>query len=257
MEKYGDKYSELVSRAVNHELLFHYTRMETLRFILEGGSLRLSRIDKVNDPMENERITSLWRHRIFVACFTHRTVNEDYFWRNYGNVRIVLRPEKLGSRGVFLDAECQRSVPKEPPYEKRYEWKYLKNGTDLDNFYQRDITMADVYYTDDLKRHIAEDGFEENAGLIKLRCGYDHRGRMRDWSIEAETRLRIALNIVGVPPIGDKEITDHNHIAPRSEYLYVPFPWEDIETIELSPYCSDKEKKCFASYLKSICFPRK
>ena len=124
----------------------------------------------------------------------------------------------------------------------------------MDNFYQRDITMADVYYTDDLKKHIAVDGFDENAGLIKLRCGNDAQGRMRDWSIEAETRLRIALNIIGVPPIGDKEITDHNHIAPRSEYLYVPFLWEDIETIELSPYCSDEEKERFAAYLKVIRF---
>lgn len=254
MEKYEDIYHELSVRASNHKVLFHYTRMETLPFILEEGSLRLSRIDKVNDPMENERITSLWRRRIFVACFTHTIVNEDYFWRNYGNVRIVICPERLRGRGVFLDAECQRAVPKKPSVEERCNWKYLKNGTDLDNFYQRDITMADVYYTDDLKKHIAEDGFEENAGLIKLRCGYDDQGRMRDWSIEAETRLRIALNIIGVPPIGDKEMTDHYHIAPRSEYLYVPFPWEDIETIELSPYCSDEEKERFAAYLKVIRF---
>ena len=52
-----DMYKELTESAKLHEYVYHYTNFNALKKILKNNSLRLSSLDKVNDSLENSRIS--------------------------------------------------------------------------------------------------------------------------------------------------------------------------------------------------------
>ena len=85
----SDLYNTLTTAANHHPYLYHYTNLCALKCILSNKSLSLSRLDKVNDSQENKRITSLWNSKLYVLCFTYDLNNQEYFFQNYGKIRLT------------------------------------------------------------------------------------------------------------------------------------------------------------------------
>ena len=105
-----------------------------------------------------------------------------------------------------------------------------------------DTSLADIYYTDNLESHIAKDGFESNAGLIKSKIGFDRNGVLRDWSIEEECRLRVAVRPIGFEAV--REEIFFRYPQPPFEYLFIPIN-NNILKIELFKGSSGIERKRF------------
>lgn len=83
-------YSKVLAETQKHEYLYHYTSRDSLEAILLNQSFRLSRLDLVNDPCENNRIKSVWNNRVYVGSFTNTLNNEEYFYLRIGDILIPL-----------------------------------------------------------------------------------------------------------------------------------------------------------------------
>lgn len=83
MCKKYDAYTFGIEEAKKHQKVSHYTTIDALKCILENKSLRLTRLDFVNDVYEDKRIDDLGKGKIFTACFTHRKTESNMFWNLY------------------------------------------------------------------------------------------------------------------------------------------------------------------------------
>ena len=236
-----DLYNELCRNALQYDRLYHYTSLEALDIILANRSLRLSSLIKVNDPQENKRITSIWNKKVFVACFTNTLDNSDYFFANYGKVRITFL-NKIEHSDIFFDSTLKFKVIDfhlDCKSESDLEYKSYSNDQDWCLF---DVSFADVYYTNDLDFHISSDGFESNAGLIKQKSGIDNKGISRDWSVEKESRLRVAVRPIALEAVS--EGNDFKYPKPPFDYLYISIK-NLIVKIELCDLCASTERIAF------------
>jgi hypothetical protein len=147
-----DIYSYLTKAAREHNSLHHYTTIDSLEAILGNRSIRLSRLDIVKDPVENQRINTIWNKRIFVACFTHDNHESDMFWNDY-----VKRENgvKITFNNIFNDIELYGDEKCEGvrlPKIIRADTEYSKY-CDVSDWGYYDITLADVEYTEDLDKY--------------------------------------------------------------------------------------------------------
>ena len=230
-------YNDLVERASRHKFLYHYTSLDTLKFILENKSLRLSSLCNVNDPQENKRISSLWNGKVFATCFTNSLDNADYFFRNYGKVRLTFS-NKLLQSDIFFDSMLQsKMISFHTDCNSKSNFKH--KGYDLpQDWCLFDKTFADIYYTNDLNLHISKDGYSLNAGLIKLKEGVDNKGVLCDWSIEKESRLRVAVRPIGFEAV--RKGVYFEYPKPPFDYLYFSIAGL-ITKIELCNTCTIDE----------------
>lgn len=224
-----DCYNECVEKAKSHQYLYHYTNIDALEKILENNSLRLSRIDKVNDSEENKRITSLWHSKLFLACFTYKIDNEKYFYQNYGNVRLCFKQSDLKIDTVFFNEKLNQPLKN---IMTDYNGRSDLSVREYDKFHWcvRDITISDVYYTDNFDDFKAEDGFESNAGLVKHKSGFDENGSNRNWETESETRVRVAIRPIGI----EYDFRNNKTILPPNDlqFLYIALPKIEMVTID-------------------------
>ena len=245
-----DLYTTLTKKASTYRYLYHYTSIDALEAILRNGSLRLSRLDLVNDPKENQRITSLWNSKVFVACFTNTLENELYFFKNYGKVRIILS-NNFTSPSVFFDSELTKKIPF---FKSHYN---LSTNTSLNSYEQSDdwciydTSLADIYYTDNLCSHISNDGKESNAGLIKVKQGFDKHNTMQNWTIEKESRLRVTVRPIGSEFVSNKTV--FYYPKPFFNYLFIPIR-DIIKKIEIFTECSDVEHRQFNAIVGEYLF---
>ena len=244
-----DLYLELSEKAQSHSLLHHYTSIQTLKIILENSSLRLNRLDLVNDSDENKRITSLWNRKVFASCFTNTLTNEDYFWDNYGNVRISFPPSGL-SFNVYADSQLKTPLKN---FINDYNGHSVIEHTSYSNISDwcvYNTCLADMFYTDILEEHTHEDGCESNAGLIKKKCGYNNKnGKITNWEIESETRIRVAVRPIGLEFYRNHQTNSFEYYLPDFNKLYIPLP-SKIAELTLSPNCSKEERNEFC-YIKN------
>ena len=240
----SDLYLELVKKAKLHKELYHYTKIETLDKILANNSLLINHLSSVNDPEENKRITSIWHNKIFVSCFTHTLSNSDYFYKNYGKVRIVLNNDLL-TENVYADSSLKIKLSN---FHKDFSSTSSithKSYEAFDDWCLFDSSFADVYYTNDLEKHKALDNHESNAGLIKLKSGINNLGVPSDWSKEEESRLRIAVR-----PIGwEYDTASKSYPSPPFSKLFFSIK-NKILRIEMCDFCSEKEKIQIETILK-------
>ena len=183
-----DCYIELVNKSKSHEYLYHYTSLDSLELILSNGSLKCSRLDMVIDSEEIKRITDPWSNRVFALCFSHELNNLDYFYNNYGEVKLTFKRSNIKINEVFYDTQLTEQIQL---YEKGSSNRDYREKTNWKLF---DSTFADVLYVDDLKKYENINGVELNAGLIKSKK--DDKGN--NWEFEAETRLRLSLKPLGL-----------------------------------------------------------
>jgi len=245
----SDLYVQQSKKAKQHKTLYHFTKLDALKLILQNQSLRLTRLDKVNDPMENLRVAEIWDKKIYVACFTHEKEMAEYFCKYYkGNVRIDFDPKRLDTTPYF-DNKCTKpllSFREDFSCRSDKDYKYYEKEED---WCCHSVGFVDIYYTDDLKKHIDNDSYPLNSGMIKLCDGTDDKGYLRNWSIEAETRVRIAVR-----PIGwefKKKLDKDKYYRPKFEYLYIPVK-EAITGIHFYKECTKVEEKEFVAIVKSF-----
>lgn len=241
MNKPMEIYNECVKKANLHKNLYHYTSHDALEAILKNNSLRLGCIDSVNDSDENKRITSLWNAKVYVLCFTHALENSAYFFENYGKIRLNFKTEDLEIGDVYGEPEllnCFKDFRND--LGGQTNWSHKSYGLSKD-WCIYDKILADVYYTDCFDKHTAKDGYELNAGLIKRKSGLDNDRNPRNWKMEAETRMRVALRPIGSENVLDEKTNKFYHPKPNFKYIYIHLPI--IKSISLSPFISTKERK--------------
>lgn len=243
-----DKYIELTESAKKHKSVYHYTSLDALKCILDNQSLRLSRIDTVNDSKENDRIKSLWNAKVFLLCFTHEDNNSEYFYKEYGEIRLEFKRENIVIDKLYYESELKNSFTSFDNYVRRSQINH-KSYENKADWCVYDISIADIYYTDDLNSHISTDGFESNAGLIKAKKGVDDCGNERNWNLEAETRIRVALRPIGQENILDRKTNEFYCPVPKFECIYMRLPI--ITKISISPYISEDEKNRIIKTLKN------
>src|SRR6056297_1065748 len=66
------------------DYLYHYTSIEVLEKILKNSTLRFSRLDQVNDPME-VKASDIKKAEttIFISCWTDQTEEITTLWERY------------------------------------------------------------------------------------------------------------------------------------------------------------------------------
>lgn len=234
-----DKYFELVQLAKEHQYLYHYTNLESLRCILKNKSLRLSRIDKVNDPLENERIKALWNKKVYLFCFTSNLDNSEHFFNMYGEIRLEFSMDEIKVDEVYSDPLLQNPFDSFSASDRLTQMTE-KNYDKIAYWCVYDTSIADVYYTEDLNKHILPDGYESNAGLIKSKKGIDHCFNEQNWEREAETRIRVALRPKGPENVLDRKTCMFCCPVPPFEYIYMQLP--RITGITLSPNLPEDDK---------------
>jgi len=186
----------LKDNAIEHSYLYHYTTIETLLRIIESKSFRFSRVDKVNDPVEEER-ASRTENDYYICCFTHNVRESITLWHMYANsdkgVRIGVKNIDFftgdafyydGSNKVFFHDEI---ISSDNNHQKIIR---LNNGyVQLDGPYKTDV----LYANNDLKRNFVENN--QYGGLsIKKVYPYILIGiKGEAWDYEAETRYYISL----------------------------------------------------------------
>ncbi len=233
-------YSQAVSLANSHKRLFQYTRFEALEKIIGNKSLRLTRLDKVNDITENCQLIELWKKKIYVSCFTHREYESLFFWNAYSKgqsdgVMFSIERKYLSKLPIYTDEKCIND-----------ELNFC-NKSSIDSPYSDEVSgltwgiydysCIDIEYCD---RKTNDDDDENFVG----------RKKYIEWDMEYESRLRVAIRpkILEVYADGNK-LSYHK---PKNEYLYAKLPKACLESLRivLSPFAEKDLKERVIRLLK-------
>lgn len=229
------------NRSEKHHNLFHYTRYDALKCIIQNRSLRLSRVDLLNDTVENNKIIDLWKNKVFVVCFTYHRYESPFFWKMYSKgsnegVRISFSRDFLKDLTIHSDDKCA-TAPLKPC--KRTEFNVPHSlQVNSKSWGIFDYTILDVMYADRNQKI----GYDENTqGRIKY----------HEWDLEKETRLRVAVR----PKFDEVKLNRRyqiEYIPPENEYLYAKLPEECLRsmTVTLSPVADDGLKENIEQLLK-------
>lgn len=227
----------------------HYTNLVALKSILENKTIKLNRIDKVNDLAETEYMSKNDDYkRVFIGCFTHNEEESIPQWYMYTKYTA-----KDGEQGVYvtylldknIDSDLKKFIDyernaivkyedgKEDKYKIENEWggcrayntTYLKNKKCILR-----LSLTDVIYSDD---------FEKNSTIhLKYKDKeipvIDEFGRFKTeyWKFEYETRI-----------IGDFISMDDTDYDPPKE-IYIPLDYNNIKiSITLNPWDTPEIKK--------------
>lgn len=238
MEKYS--YEKAVDSAKTHSIIFQYTNLCALKKIIGNKALRLTRVDQLNDLIENKNILNLWKGKVFVSCFTYREHESYFFWNTYakGNpsgVMISFQARDLQKLEIYPDEKCRES-----PLEECKQ--SISNATFDENVSSKhwgvfDYSCLDVMYIPRVEIPQENEHFQ---GRIKY----------HEWDMECETRIRVAIrpkcyefkNFCSLDP----------YYRPKDRYLYAKLPIECLEkmTITLSPFANDILQKEVENLLK-------
>ena len=63
-------YDQSVRSAQQHKEVHQYTTFAALEKIVGNKSLRFTRLDLLNDAIEDRLIIELWKSKVYVSCFT-------------------------------------------------------------------------------------------------------------------------------------------------------------------------------------------
>ncbi len=210
----ADMYEKAVNEAKGHEYLYHYTNKKVLDAILKNCSLRLSRLDVVNDPLESKRIKSLWSDKLFVVCFANDLGNEAHMLSLYGDYRITFKAKDFLSVEIFADEVCGKKlieIDRSDMDHKSYNDEDFSNDWGVYN-----VSTIDVQYVDDIRVYDHEND-TVNPGLLKNKQGIDIHGEEQTWENEHETRIRVAVRPKGF----EYNIKEERYYKPSFKHLYI------------------------------------
>lgn len=227
MEQYS--YENAVYQANQHILVHQYTTLAALDKIINNKSLRLTRIDLLNDTVENERMLELWQKKTFVSCFTHRDSESYFFWKTYSKgdptgVKLSLDARSLCQLTIHPDAMCaeeQLSICKRTILDSSFADAISSEAWGI-----YDSSLVDVMY---IPRGQHLENIEHFQGRFKY----------VEWDAEKETRLRVAIR----PKCLEfrAQGRELQYLTPSNEYVYVKLSDACFENmgITLSPFASD------------------
>jgi len=178
---------------INPQFLYHYTTIENLALILQSKRIKLSRLDKVNDPREGiaSDFGRLSKY-IFVSCWSANPEESIAFWNIYTpkaeGIRLkfpfpVIKQTDISTGQIIADNEINKG-------------KFLL----MPNL--EPITM--IEYTDDESTL-----YPQILGVNTINLGKVGKHKSKIWAFESEYRYIL----VGLPL--EKEI-DGNNIDPSN-----------------------------------------
>jgi len=212
----------------SRKVLYQYTNIEALLKIVSSMSLRFSRIDLVNDPLEKKPLlqADIYK-RTFIACFNNSETESIPLWSMYTQrgqgVRIGFFFKENNIQDHIMDAK----KPLLDPDKNSIKWIDPLDGQIGRDIY---IKIFDVAYTDEAYKMgcVSKNGDElevtpDDIGLFKSTI----------WQYESETRLRLYF----VNDSIDKN--DYN-------YIFVPLDYSGIDHLEIrfDPWMSEEMKEC-------------
>ena len=221
-------YDKAIESATKHKFLHQYTSFEALYKIICCKSLRFTRVDLLNDSVENDAQAKLWKKKVYVSCFTHLEHESPFFWATYvkkihEGVIISLPREHLCDMTIHADEACLD--PPLNPCKNTDPTASYSSVISAKNWGVFDYSCLDIAY---LPRN------------IPLGVDLFSQGRLKyiEWSLEHETRLRIALR----PKCTEykRQGTSFVYHTPENKYIYLHLSGEILNnmTITLSP-CGD------------------
>ena len=241
MEQKMDNYTYqiAVESAKTHPIISQYTNLEALKKIIENKTLRLTRIDKLNDHVENSKIHPLWAKKVYVACFTHREHESYFFWNTYCKnksygVMISFPTDFLQNLPVHPDEKCQ-----EAPLEfikRTVPNVAFSKDVSRNTWAVFDYSCVDISY---IPRNITL----EKSEFQNESSNFQGRLKYVEWDMENETRLRVSIR----PKCREVSsmVNEQSYYKPDNGYLYVKLSTECLEsmTITLSPYSNSSLEK--------------
>lgn len=223
-------YEDAVERAKSHKRLFHYTTFNALKCIIDNKSLRLTRIDLLNDFVEDGKIVDLWKRKVFVSCFSFRERESYFFWRTYAKgsedgVILSIEREKLEEGHIFPDAKCEQE-PLELCKKTDTRQQYSQN-IDAATWGVYDYSIVDITY---IPRE------------YRVRDNESFQGRFKyaEWDMESETRIRVAIRPKCSEIVLGKKGFEYR--LPKEEYVYLRLSKECLQSmsITLSPFADEE-----------------
>ena len=225
MEKYS--YENAVNNAQKHTVISQYTDLYALREIIGNKCLRFTRVDKLNDLLENQHMHDLWKKKVYVSCFTHREHESYFFWSTYCKckacgIMISFQANTLQKLSFYPDEKCQ-GIPLSECH-KTTENSPCSKEVSSDTWGIYDYSCVDVAY---IPRATNIEEIEHFQGRIKY----------YEWDMECETRLRVAIRPKGYE-FNFQSKKEDKYVRPSKTYLYAKLTSECLETmtITLSPF---------------------
>lgn len=239
---YENLRSYLIDQAESSQRLFHYTTFEALLSIIEGKTLRLSRLDLLNDKAEQK----IGQHndiiKSYIISFTKK---KEYvsMWAMYG------KSSGIKIRLDFSTSAFLKSIDKfyyDSEKTKLVTFNKSKKLFDLPDKPFDPIQLSDVAYLDKDKMKIRHNsgvinGLDVDEKLIDKMTGFI---KYDAWEFEKETRLRVQLN---------KTVTNTEESLPN--YIYCAISDELIKSIHITfnPWMTPLLKKEIKKSLNSLC----
>ena len=224
MKKYS--YENATNNAQNHAIISQYTDLCTLKKIIDNRCLRFTRVDALNDLVENQNMHDLWKKKVYVSCFTYREHESYFFWSTYCKckpcgVMISFQANTLKKLSFYPDEKCQEIPLLE--CKKTIHNSPFSENVSADTWGIYDYSCVDIAY---IPRCMKFDEIEHFQGRIKY----------HEWDMESETRLRVAIRPKGFESKLVKK--QFHYLRPCNKYLYAKLPLECLETmtITLSPF---------------------
>lgn len=251
------------------EYLNHYTSLDSLRFILKNKSLKLTRIDKVNDLLEYSRMDAFDDKKGFVSCLTKRQRESFFFWKTYSHkqegsigVRISFPPEVAFSHEFFFDSECLRPIPivKETDfdycqYDKEADWG-VRLFSPFNVNYISDLN--DLKYEDEVLRDFL-DGCVTACRLSPERHYLPGIVKTKEWDSEEEVRIVAFLRPKGRETVNAKTcfgIDDYPQPFFDTIYLRVPQCLLEECIFTISPISEEKYDDVVESITNMLSVPK-
>ncbi len=235
-------FEKAVSKAQKHRLIHQYTTFSALEKIINNKSLLLTRIDLLNDTVENKKTTDLWKNKIFVSCFTNFEYESFFFWTTYAKnsrdgVMISFRPSSLNNLSIHPDEKCLETPL---PIYKKSDYKEYSLKVSAENWAVFDNSLIDIMY---IPRNYDTEGILNHQGRLKY----------TEWSMEQETRVRIALRPkrCEIDANMPSNTAGYPYIKPENQKLYAKLPIDCLANmiITLSPFANKNLKEKIAQLL--------
>jgi len=238
---------EYINNGINRVKLSHYTSFETMEIILKNKSLKLNRIDLVNDRKESEYLEKPETYaRVFVGCFTHREEESIPQWYMYtpmyDGVKIEFMLDKKLSTDLSGIIDMNRKLLVE--YDDRSLAEFdLKSHLFQSYAFKNDtkwkisLTCTDIGYSNDLMsrnpihRNFDDEVYVDISPLAKI--------KEKAWDFEEETRI-----------IGLFQTTANNLVLDIPNCMYLPL---DLSRLTIRIILNPWSDSIFKSKVESFC----
>lgn len=228
--------------------LYHYTSVESLLLILKNKTIRFSRLDCLNDPLEGTHLKfKHFNKSVFASSWTSEATESLPMWKIYSDLKGVrikmpvdlfsfqdelkIKKSKNGFWHVVseLDRPYEISIDKEiylttEGIKKLHATSKVYGPSKIDYLASSDEISANVV-TIDIKNSTF-DLFEIDLNSLGLQ-------KLNTWSFEKEYRYRIVFPDVFFIAGSEQVINSLRELYYKEKYFDVRFNENTIQTIEI------------------------